>query len=157
MVSIDTMGGSTLNRESKRIESESDVQSYLSKLKYALDNKASINFQEMRVVDLEKDLKHTNKYTIGELFPDENPVDALRRELKTLTVQEYLETVKDIKFPKKQEMRVFGRKYPGFEEVYIKIRVELVNPTNFGGHTTFVMSFHFAEHQFKKEDFPYRK
>ncbi len=146
-----------MNQEIKRIESKSDIEFYLNKLKYALDNKATINFQEIRVVDSKKDIRHTNIYKIGKLFPDENPVDALRKELKTLTVQEYIETVKDIKFPKKQEMRVFARKYPGFEDVYIKIRVELVNPSNSGGHTTFVMSFHFAEHQFKKEDFPYCK
>ena len=31
----------------------------------------------------------------------------------------------DVRFPKKSEMREFGKVYNGTEEVYIKIRVEL--------------------------------
>ena len=30
-----------------------------------------------------------------------------------------------------------------------------MNPDNANNHTTFVMSFHFAEKPFKNEDFPY--
>ena len=41
------------------------------------------------------------------------------------------------------------------DDVYIKIRVELVDEC--GNPTTFVMSFHFAEMAFVPEDFPYRK
>lgn len=40
-------------------------------------------------------------------------------------------------------------------DVYIKIRVELLGV--YGGTTTFVMSFHFAERKFEPEIFPYRK
>ena len=29
-------------------------------------------------------------------FPDENPVDALKRELLTLSVEDYMQTVKDL-------------------------------------------------------------
>ena len=43
------------------------------------------------------------------------------------------------------------------EDVYIKIRVELMDPDNANNHTTFVMSFHFAEKKFTPEMFPYRK
>ena len=89
------------------------------------------------------------------LFPNENPVDALKRELHKLTVEEYIKTVKDIRFPKRQEMREFGKTYNGTDDVYIKIRVELLN--TYGSTTTFVMSFHFAERAFTPDMFPYRK
>ena len=116
-----------------RIESETEVWAYLQNLRYALENKATITFQ-------------ANKFTVADLFPDENPVDALRRELKQLTTEEYMQTVKDLRFPRRSEMREFGRVYSGKGDVYIKIRVELLS--EYGNHTTFVMSFHYAETPF---------
>ena len=54
-------------------------------------------------------------------------------------------------------MRVFARQYAD-EDVYIKIRVELLDVVfASGGLTVFVMSFHFAEVKFTKDDFPHRK
>lgn len=64
-------------------------------------------------------------------------------------------TVKDIHFPKRSEMREFGKKYNGNDDVYIKIRVELLG--QYGNTTTFVMSFHFAERDFIPGMFPYKK
>ena len=130
-----------------RIESEFEVRSYLQNLKYALDHDAQITFQEVRQVDQKR------AYTIAKLFPNENPADALRRELKTLTVKEYMRTVKDLRFPKRSEMREFGKVYNGTKDVYIKIRVELL--AAYGRHTTFIMSFHFAAQAFTPEMFPY--
>lgn len=52
-------------------------------------------------------------------------------------------------------MREFGKVYNGKDDVYIKIRVELLGV--YGNTTTFVMSFHFAEKAFEPEIFPYRK
>jgi len=72
-----------------------------------------------------------------------------------LTVEEYMRTVKDTRFPKRSEMREFGKVYTGKGDVYIKIRVELLN--NFGNHTTFVMSFHYAETPFTPVMFPYKR
>ncbi len=92
---------------------------------------------------------------INALFPDENPVEVLRRELLTLSVEDYMQTVRDIRFPKRSEMREFGKVYNGNEDVYIKIRVELLGL--YGNTRTFVMSFHFAERAFKPNMFPYRK
>lgn len=140
-----------------RIESEDEVKAYLAKLKYAIEAGATINFQEVRHVDNNKDEKYTNKYTVATLFPDENPVTALKRELLTLTVSEYMRTVKDRRFPNRSEMREFGKRYNGSEEVYIKVRVELLDPLGFGNHTTFVMSFHFAQIPFEQDMFPYNK
>jgi hypothetical protein len=52
-------------------------------------------------------------------------------------------------------MREFGKVYDGKGDVYIKIRVELL--AAYGDHTTFVMSFHYAEIPFTPDMFPYRK
>ena len=66
-----------------------------------------------------------------------------------------MRTVKDIRFPQRSEMREFGRVYNGRDEVYIKIRVEVLNM--YGNPTTFVMPFHFAEKSFSEDMFPYKK
>lgn len=138
-----------------RIESELEIKSYIQNLRFALNNGAKIDFQVKRLVDEKRDEKYTNQYTVNMLFPDENPVDALKRELLTLTVEDYMQTVKDTRFPKRSEMREFGKVYNGTQDVYIKIRVELLGI--YGNTTTFVMSFHFAERDFTPEMFPYKK
>ena len=138
-----------------RIESEIEVKAYIQNLQYALNNGAIIKFQQERLVDRQRNPEHTNLYTVTKLFPGERPVDALRRELLKLTVEDYMSTVKDIKFPEKPEMRTFGKVYDGEGDVYIKLRVELIN--DFGSTTTFVMSFHFAETPLTPDLFPYKK
>ena len=138
-----------------RIESEIEVKAYIQDLKFALNNGAKIDFQAKRLVDEKRDEKYTNQYTVNKLFSDENPVDALKRELLTLSVEDYMQTVKDIRFPKRSEMREFGKVYNGTDDVYIKIRVELLGM--YGNTTTFVMSFHFAVKAFTPEMFPYKK
>ena len=138
-----------------RIESELEVRSYLQDLKYALEHGAKVTFQEERQVDQSRDVHYTNRYAVADLFPDENPVHALKRELKKLTVEEYMKTVKDLRFPNRSEMREFGKVYDGKGDVYIKIRVELLS--EYGNHTTFVMSFHYATIPFTPDMFPYRK
>ncbi|MCM1539215.1 MAG: hypothetical protein NC254_12565 [bacterium] len=137
-----------------RIESELEVKAYIQDLKFALNNGAKIDFQARRFVDENRDEKYTNQYTVNTLFPDENPADALRRELLTLSVEDYMQTVKDFRFPKRSEMREFGKVYNGKDDVYIKIRVELLGA--YGNMTTFVMSFHFAQKAFTPKMFPYK-
>ncbi len=159
MVSNDTISqGEEYGMEgdkNSRIEKELEVRAYLQNLQYALSNGAKIEFQVSRRVDNNRDEIHTNQYTVGKLFPNENPIDALKRELLSLTVENYIQTVKDLRFPNRSEMREFGKVYNGIEDVYIKIRVELFG--QFGNATTFVMSFHFAEKAFTPEMFPYGK
>lgn len=145
--------------EQKRIETKSEVEAYISKLKYALDNGAKISFQIERIVDDNRNIVNTNRYTVAALFPNESPEIALRRELMSLSVEEYQCTVKDKRFPNRSDMRVFGRTYQASgnsKEVYIKIRVELIDLSNFGNESVFVMSFHFAEIPFRDVDFPYK-
>ena len=144
-----------INEINSRVESEIEVKAYLQNLKYALKNGAKIEFQQRRVVDEKRNLRYTNMYTINTLFPDEDPLDALKKELLELQVANYIQTVKDFKFPKRSEMRVFGKVYDGSEDVYIKIRVELLGQS--GESVVFVMSFHFAERAFTSDMFPYRK
>lgn len=141
--------------DKSRIETKEEVKAYIQRLKYALNNGARMIFQQYRNVDNERQERFTNAYTVNALFPDENPVEALKRELLSLGEENYMKTVKDIKFPNKSEMREFGKTYNGTDDVYIKIRVELIDEC--GNPTTFVMSFHFAEKAFAPEDFPYRK
>ena len=143
------------NKTNARIESELEVKTYIQDLKFALNNGAQINFQAKRRVDENREEKYTNQYTINTLFPNENPVDAIKRELLTLSVEDYMQTVKDMRFPKRSEMREFGKVYNGTDDVYIKIRVELLGI--YGNTTKFVMSFHYAERAFMPEMFPYRK
>lgn len=40
--------------------------------------------ERVLLIDEKRDEKYTNQYTVTTLFPDENPVDALKRELLTL-------------------------------------------------------------------------
>ena len=138
-----------------RIETEFEVQQYLSDLKYAIDHNASLIIQETRNVDINRDQRFTNRFTLNDLFPDEDPKIALKRELLTLTVENYIETVKDLRFPKKSEMRVFSKKYNLKDDVYIKIRVELLG--DYGNGFTYVMSFHYAEECITENMFPYRR
>ena len=143
--------------ENYRVETEAEISAYLGKLRYALDSGAKLNFQATRRVDMERAEKYTNVYTIAHLFPNEDPQVALRRELKSLSTKDYLRTVKDSRFPARSEMREFGKVYNGTEEIYIKIRVELLDSAGIGNHTVFVMSFHYAAIPFGQEIFPYRK
>lgn len=138
-----------------RIESETEVKAYIQDLKFVLNNGAKIDFQAKRFVDDNRDKKYTNQYTVNTLFPNENPANALKRELLTLSVEDYMRTVKDLRFPKRSEMREFGKVYNGKDDVYIKIRVELLGI--YGNATTFIMSFHFAEKAFIPTMFPYKK
>lgn len=141
----------------KRIESKLEVETYLSRLLYALESETTlINFQADRNSEKQLAKKYRNKTTISKLFPDEEPTTILKHELSKLTVDHYIETLKDIRFPERSEMRVFGKTY-GTEDVYIKIRVELTGSAATNHCYVFVMSFHFALRPFKSDDFPYAK
>lgn len=146
-----------LDSELKRIESKVEVDTYLDRLKYAVIlGQAKIQFQQKRKIDEGRDERFTNWFTVNDLFPDEDIVAALKRELISLSSEEYIETLRDTSFPKRSEMRVFGRRYQ--DDVYIKIRVELFGTAKSTGEDAiFVMSFHYAEYAFRIGDFPYKK
>lgn len=53
-------------------------------------------------------------------------------------------------------MRVFGKIYHAMD-VYIKIRVDLINRYQLSGRSKIlIMSFHFSEKPFSEQIFPYR-
>lgn len=140
--------------EKSRVGSELEVQTFLQDMICALDNRAEINFRIRRKVENSRDEKYTNEYTISTLFPNENPVDALRRELKNISLEDYIKTVKDLRFPLKGDMLEFGKVYNN-QDVYIKVRVNFSEES--GKYIVFVMSFHFAMMPFSKDDFPYKE
>lgn len=139
-----------------RIESSQEVGTYLARLIYALKtNNAKIKFQKKRKVDDTRNKKYTNAYSIANLFPKQNSEEVLKKELAKLTIKEYIETVKDKNMPNRSDMRIFGKVYSK-GEVYIKIRVELMNSTKYGVEDLiFVMSFHYSTISFEKIEFPY--
>ena len=138
--------------EKSRIGSRAEVQTFLQDMFCALDNGAEISFQKYRRTESQRDEKYTNVYTISTLFPDENPADILRSELKKLKLENYIRTVKDLRFPRRGDMLEFGKVYDN-EDVYIKVRLNLLEETRI----VFVMSFHFAMLPFSKDDFPYKE
>lgn len=56
--------------EKKWQESKDEVQTYLARLKYAIQcGSVKLNFQKDRNADHVRDKKYTNRYTMGQLFP----------------------------------------------------------------------------------------
>ncbi len=87
-----------------RIESKEEIETYLARLRYALDNGASLSIQRERRIDDDREEQYTNKFTIDDLFPNEDRNIAIRRELKQLTSADYLRTVRDLRFPMRSEI-----------------------------------------------------
>lgn len=136
-----------------RIESKDEVTSYIQSLRYALSSGAQVLYVPERKVDQDRDIRHTNRYTLNNLFPDRNPVIVLKQELAKLEVRDYICTIQDSRYPNASELRVFGKRYES-DNVYIKIRVDLVD--KFGGKSILVLSFHYAEYELNDNDFPYK-
>jgi len=144
----------TQQKKKSGIESELEIYSFLSKVKYCIESgDCQISLKPERRSEQKKDIKFTNIYTLGELFPNENPVDVLKRELIKLTKRDYIETLVDIDYPERSELRVFGKKYDA--DVYIKFRAELISKQVYGGNMIFVLSFHYAQYPFDRDTFPY--
>ena len=133
-------------------KSKEDVKTYIAKLKYALENdKVKITYQKKRQTDKTRNLRFTNEYTIANLFSDENPVLAIKREIATLSIKDYMYCEKDTKYPKRSDMFVFAKYYDDY--VYIKLRVELLSQL---GNYIFVLSFHYTDVPINDGCFPYR-
>lgn len=143
--------------ENTRIETKFEVETFLAQLNYQLTRGAQLNLIEDRNVDKDRNLKFTNRYTIAELFPDEKPVVALRRELLLVGVEHYLQTLTDIRYPQQKEWREFGKVYPENKEIYMKFRVVLLGTDKSRCEDyILVMSFHHSTVAFKNRTFPYR-
>lgn len=144
-----------MDKVKSRVESEIEIKAFVQNLRYALSNGARMEFQIHRRVDEDRPELYTNEYAVNRLFPNEDPVSAIKRELMSISEKDYIQTVKDLRFPNRSEMREFGKKYDGEGDVYIKLRVELIGI--YGSTTIFVMSFHFAEKPFATKMFPFKK
>jgi hypothetical protein len=88
------------------------------------------------------------------LFPNSDPVEAIKGELKKLTHIDYVEVIEHY-LDKKKELWVFGKKYAE-GDVYIKFCITLFKRELCGNHETFVFSFHWAKWKLTDDMFPYR-
>ncbi len=144
----------TQQKNKKLKESELEIYSFLSNVKYCIESgDCQISVKTERRSEQKKDIKFTNKYTLSELFPNENPADAMKRELIKLTKRNYIETLEDIDYPERSKLRVFGKKYNA--DVYIKFRAELISKEAYGANMIFILSFHYAQYPFDGDTFPY--
>lgn len=141
----------------KRIETRFEVQTYIDKLRYAIiENKTVLKFQRFRRIDAQRDFRFTNAYTMDTLFPDKIVEDVIKETLLSLELSNDIQTVQDIRFPKRSEMRVFGKCIQN-QDVYIKLRVELISQISLCvSSQVLVLSFHFSDIPFQYVTFPYR-
>jgi len=138
----------------KKTESREDIVAFIANIRYCIKSgDCKISFKSDRKNDVNKDVRFTNRYTINDLFPNENPVNIMKLELIKLKPENYIETIKDLKFPDKSYLRVFGKRYSN--DVYIKIRAELLSKTLSGNNMILVLSFHFSQYPFNDKTFPY--
>ena len=109
------------------------------------DIERDFDFVTTRASD-EPDDECTNMNTLLELEYDSSDVV---EELKTLSIQEYTESMLDNRAEGIHFFHVFGRRIQG-RDVYIKVRLK----DNSEGKYVFCISFHFARRIF--DDFPYK-
>jgi len=136
----------------KRIESKIEVKDYLRKLLLALQHEGVVvRLKVDSFSDEHRNERYTNRFTINSLFPDEDVVLVLKRELSLITFENYIKTELDRDLPWKLEFRIFGKSYG--DDVYIKIRV--MDKVKFSSNPIVqVMSFHYAMYQFIQNQFP---
>lgn len=84
----------------KRIETRFEVKTFIDQLKYAINDRyVHIEILSNCFVDLQKDKFYSNAYTLAYLFSDEERVKVMKRELSRLGLENYIETVKDLRYP----------------------------------------------------------
>lgn len=117
------------------------VLSFLKEMHSILESEAfnidsDFHFQEYRAAD-EPDDEFTNENTMLALHYDAKDVV---EELKTLTVDDYSESMVDSVSPQYKILYVFGKVIKG-RDIYIKIRLK---ERRVGKKFVFCLSFHFA-------------
>ncbi len=137
--------------EQQLIFTKEEVETYLARVRYALkDKNTKVSLQTNREVDRGRDIRFTSQFTISNIFPDEDPTDVLKREIGTLSVENYMYSLKDKRHENRSDFYVFAKIYDDF--VYIKFRVELIS---IKGAYIFVMSFHYSDKPIDNSCFPY--
>lgn len=142
---------------SARIEQKFVVEHFISEVKEALLNDSTQLSTEQKREEDEAEL-HENIMSI--LFPNEDETTVLKRELANLTSEDYLETLKDKKFPNKSETRVFAKKYDE-DYIFLHVRMEtLVQSESDETVKALIMSLHFRDEdddEIEIADFPYKE
>ncbi len=120
-----------------------DIETFLVEMNNILcspnfDIDRDFMFTEIRAKD-DLDDEFTNANTMLELGFDRYDVV---EHLKTLTIEEYTESMLDTVSKDMSFFHVFGRKIQG-RDVYIKVRIKL---RKIGTKYVFCVSFHFARH-----------
>lgn len=88
--------------QNQRIESELEVKAYLQNLKYAIEHGAHVSFQRLRRVDDKREARFTNDFTVNALFPNEDIVEVLKRELSKFICGRVYTNDKRYSFSKKK-------------------------------------------------------
>ena len=129
-----------------------NVEDFLVEMKGILlaasfDPEKDFIFQEERAQD-DPDDEFTNANTMLALDYD---YEDIIEELKTLTIEEYCESMVDTVSKDLSFWHIFGRKIKN-RDIYIKVRIKRRKK---GSGFVFCISFHFA--RYIMTDFPYRK
>lgn len=126
------------------IDSEDNVEKHLQQLKELLkDSKCKLEILPRKKDEAEDD-PYTTENTLQMLNYDS---DDVRRELLALSMDDYIENMKDDKRPDAPHFRVFGKTIRGYE-IYIKEKIK-------SSKGVFCVSFHRARYNLK--DRPYKK
>lgn len=147
---------SVYSEETNWVEERSVVLAFLAKLKFMLESPRTRIHLDIKKSDQYKPYEFTNRFTFADLFPNENPVDVLRRELSLLTISDYMHTAIDVINQKSPNYYVFAKKFGKY--VYIKVKIVVFNGSIPGQQDTMlVMSFHYAEFYIDDNSFQYLK
>lgn len=133
-----------MRNENAYIDTRSNVEQHLQELRTLIVQKDCQLDILPRKRDEKEDDFYTTENTLLELGYHSEEV---RRELGTLEVSDYLESMKDDKHTDNQDFRVFGKEIQGYQ-VYIKEKIR-------ASKKIFCVSFHFARFPLKQR--PYSK
>lgn len=125
------------------VDSEDNVEKHLQQLKELLkDPKCKLDILPRKKDEAEDD-PYTTENTMQMLNYDSGDV---RRELLTLSTDDYIENMKDDRHPNTPDFRVFEKTLNGFQ-IYIKEKIRSTKGV-------FCVSFHRARYHLK--DRPYK-
>ncbi|XFA99137.1 hypothetical protein ACAG96_00810 [Candidatus Izemoplasma sp. B36] len=136
------------------IKSREEVKTFLARLIYALKDKHTrIIIKYDRNSEGNKNIEHTNRFTIYDLNPDKPPEEFIRNEFSKLTIEEYMYCLEDDLYPDRNNLFVFARLYEEKGYVYIKPRVNLITTSRM---SIIVISFHYSTIDINDICFPYK-
>lgn len=91
-----------------RIEQKFVVKHFIDQLHETLENEAlELFIQNEEEQDQEVDAEDLDQNALSVLFPNQDATELLMQAMRQIAIGDYLETVKDKRFPDKSERRVF--------------------------------------------------